>query len=115
MKTTEAKLKSQVTMFGINQPDKIELMQLEKVKASIILLLKEKSIRKLVLQDVAAIELVWQITNEWYESWDNYRTHNFWDIKMEEMEDTANILFRKLNRLSRELKEKKWEILEHSR
>lgn len=34
---------------------------------------------------------------------------------MEQMETTANVLFRKLNRLSRELKDKNWEIVEHSR
>lgn len=66
-------------------------------------------------QELAAIELVWQITAEWNEAWDKYRTETFWEIEMAEMEDTANILFRKLNRLSRELKEKNWEILEHSR
>ncbi|XP_053977121.1 dynein axonemal heavy chain 2 [Hylaeus volcanicus] len=95
LKGREARLKSQLSLFGINQPDNIELMQLDK--------------------DLAAVELVWQITNEWYEAWDRYRTENFWDIDMAEMEDTANVLFRKLNRLSRELREKKWEILEHSR
>lgn len=62
-----------------------------------------------------AIQLVWEITSEWNNAWEKYRTQNFWKIEMEEMENTANILFRKLNRLSRELKEKNWEIVEHSR
>lgn len=62
-----------------------------------------------------ALQLVWDITNEWNEAWQVYKTANFWAIEMEEMETTANVLFRKLNRLSRELKEKNWEIVEHSR
>ncbi|XP_076632445.1 dynein heavy chain 2, axonemal kl-2 [Colletes latitarsis] len=95
LKSRERKLKSQLSTFGINQPDNVELIQLEK--------------------DLTAIELVWQITDEWCEAWDRYRTDNFWDINMEEMEDTANVLFRKLTRLSRELREKNWEILEYSR
>ncbi|XP_017886409.1 dynein heavy chain 2, axonemal [Ceratina calcarata] len=95
LRRRESKLKSQLGMFGINQPDSFELMQLD--------------------QDTKAIELVWQITNEWNEAWERYRTENFWDIEMEEMETTANVLFRRLNRLSRELKEKNWEIVEHSR
>lgn len=66
-------------------------------------------------QDVKAIQLVWDITNEWNEAWQVYKTANFWEIEMEQMETTANVLFRKLNRLSRELKDKNWEIVEHSR
>lgn len=68
-----------------------------------------------LFQDMKAIQLVWDITNEWNEAWQVYKTANFWAIEMEEMETTANVLFRKLNRLSRELKEKNWEIVEHSR
>lgn len=66
-------------------------------------------------QDMKAIQLVWDITNEWNEAWQVYKTANFWEIEMEQMETTANVLFRKLNRLSRELKDKNWEIVEHSR
>ncbi|XP_076240945.1 dynein heavy chain 2, axonemal kl-2 [Calliopsis andreniformis] len=95
LKSRESQLKTQLSMFGISQPDSKELIELQK--------------------NLAAIELVWQITNEWYEAWDRYRTENFWDIEMEEMENTANVLFRKLNRLCKELKEKNWEILEYAR
>lgn len=72
-------------------------------------------VQKLFRQDVKAIQLVWEITDEWNEAWERYRTENFWEIEIEEMENTANVIFRKLNRLSRELKKKNWEIVEHSR
>ncbi|XP_076295130.1 dynein heavy chain 2, axonemal kl-2 [Lasioglossum baleicum] len=95
VKNRESQLRSQLSIFGISHPDNSELMQLEK--------------------DLAAIELVWQLTREWQEAWERYRTENFWRIEMEEMDNTANVLFRKLNRLSRELKDKNWEIIEHTR
>nr|XP_034179953.1 dynein heavy chain 2, axonemal [Osmia lignaria] len=95
LRSRENNLKSQLAMFGISHPDYAELKLLEK--------------------DLEAIELVWEVTNEWNMAWDKYRTDNFWEIDMDEMENTANVLFRKLNRLSRELKDKNWEILEHSR
>ncbi|XP_068978772.1 dynein axonemal heavy chain 2 [Bombus flavifrons] len=95
LKKRESKLKTQLLVFDINQPDSLKLIQLE--------------------QDMNAIQLVWEITSEWNDAWEKYRTQNFWKIEMEDMENTANILFRKLNRLSRELKEKNWEIVEHSR
>ncbi|XP_031370853.1 dynein heavy chain 2, axonemal [Apis dorsata] len=95
LKTKESMLKSQLMVFEISQPDSLDLIQLE--------------------QDMKAIQLVWDIRKEWNDAWQVYKTANFWEIEMEQMETTANVLFRKLNRLSRELKEKNWEIVEHSR
>ncbi|XP_076651590.1 dynein heavy chain 2, axonemal kl-2 [Halictus rubicundus] len=95
LKGRESQLRSQLSIFGISHPDNLELIQLEK--------------------DLAAIELVWQLTSEWQEAWERYRTENFWRIEMDEMDNTANVLFRKLNRLSRELRDKNWEIIEHTR
>ncbi|KAG5316465.1 DYH2 protein, partial [Acromyrmex insinuator] len=95
LKDRESLLKSQLTIFGINYPDSRELEQLDK--------------------DVAVIELVWQLTNEWNDAWERYKTGNFWTIDLEEMDTTANILLRKLTKLYRELKEKNWEIVENTR
>ncbi|XP_012153483.1 dynein heavy chain 2, axonemal kl-2 [Megachile rotundata] len=95
LRKRESNLKMQLALFGITHPDYAEFKDLEK--------------------DVNAIELVWEVTNEWNQAWERYRTENFWEIEMEDMENTANVLFRKLNRLCRELKEKNWEIVEHSR
>ncbi|KAK2576896.1 hypothetical protein KPH14_005521 [Odynerus spinipes] len=95
LKEREKMLKAQLTVFGLSQPDSLDLIQLE--------------------QDVAIIEIVWRLTAEWDEAWNRYKTEQFWKIEMEEMETTANILFRKLTRLCKELKEKNWEIVEHTR
>ncbi|XP_066581151.1 dynein axonemal heavy chain 2 [Prorops nasuta] len=95
LRKREKKLISQLNVFGISQPDSLELSRLEK--------------------DFTAIELVWQLTREWDEAWERYKISNFWTIEMEEMDATANVLFRKLTRLCKELKEKNWEILEATR
>lgn len=71
--------------------------------------------RFLLAKDVAVIELVWQLTDEWNDAWERYKTGNFWTIEIEEMDTTANLLLRKLTKLCRELKEKNWEIVENSR
>lgn len=69
----------------------------------------------LLAKDVAVIELVWQLTDEWNDAWERYKTGNFWTIELEEMDTTANLLLRKLTKLCRELKEKNWEIVENTR
>ncbi|KAI4504209.1 hypothetical protein M0802_000680 [Mischocyttarus mexicanus] len=95
LKEREKMLKAHLTVFGLSQPDSLELIKLE--------------------EDTAIIEIVWKLTAEWNEAWNRYKTEQFWKIEMEEMDTTANVLFRKLTRLCRELKERNWEIVEHTR
>ncbi|KAL6262835.1 hypothetical protein P5V15_005625, partial [Pogonomyrmex californicus] len=95
LKDRENLLKSRLTIFGISYPDSQELAQL--------------------YTDVAMIELVWQLTDEWNDAWERYKTGNFWTIELEEMDTTANLLLRKLTKLCRELKEKNWEIVQNTR
>lgn len=112
-------------IFGINYPDSRELAQLDKV--NIIFAQMSPSLFMLVYvfirlsdtflfaKDIAVIELVWQLTDEWNDAWERYKTGNFWTIELEEMDATANLLLRKLTKLSKELKEKNWEIVENTR
>ncbi|KAL6445588.1 hypothetical protein ACFW04_000847 [Cataglyphis niger] len=95
LKDRETLLKLQLMIFGINYPDSRELSELN--------------------DDVANIELVWQLTDEWNDAWEGYKTGNFWTIELEEMDATANLLLRKLTKLSKELKEKNWEIVDNTR
>lgn len=112
-------------IFGINYPDSRELVELNNVNI-IYLLLKchffvlvyvfiRFSDTFLLAKDVANIELVWQLTDEWNDAWEGYKTGNFWTIELEEMDATANLLLRKLTKLSKELKEKNWEIVDNTR
>nr|XP_015838947.1 PREDICTED: dynein heavy chain 2, axonemal [Tribolium castaneum] len=91
----EKDLRGDLGIFGLSLPDTIELTKLER--------------------EIAAIELVWQLTDEWNKAWEKYKSGEFWTIETEEMEVTAQTLFRKLTRLSRELKDKNWEIVDHTR
>ncbi|KAK0165141.1 hypothetical protein PV328_003689 [Microctonus aethiopoides] len=91
----EQELKNNLEVFQIIQSDSEELAKIDK--------------------DLIGIELVWQLTNEWNEAWERYKSEIFWKIDIEEMELTANQLFKKLTRLSKELKVKNWEIVEYSR
>ncbi|XP_046433182.1 dynein axonemal heavy chain 2 [Neodiprion fabricii] len=95
LRARESKLKYDLAVFGISHPDSMELAKLEK--------------------DLTAIELIWQLTDEWNEAWERYKTGNFWTIGMDEMDATANALFRKFTRFAKELKEKNWEIVETTR
>lgn len=53
------------------------------------------------------MELVWELAAQWSAAWNSYKSGEFWSIETAEMEETAQMLFRKLTRLSRELAEKK--------
>lgn len=55
---------------------------------------------------------MWQLTDEWNKAWEKYKSGEFWKIETEEMELTAQTLFRKLTRLSRELKDKGYRLVE---
>lgn len=66
-------------------------------------------------RDLKSLEEVWDLAYQWENSWFNYKNSSFWEIKTEDMENTAVTLFRKLNRLCKVLKENNWEILETTR
>lgn len=83
----EAKLRADLGLFDLSLLDSPELLELEK--------------------ELETLELVWTLTDEWDKAWESYRSGEFWKIETEEMEATAQTLFRKLTRLSRELKDKK--------
>lgn len=57
-----------------------------------------------VLQELDYIQQVWEITKEWEVHWEEWKNGSFKTLKTEVMENTAFALFRKLNKLSKELK-----------
>lgn len=56
------------------------------------------------LQELDYLQQVWEITKEWEDHWNEWKTGSFKTLQTEVMETTAYGLFRKLNKLSRELK-----------
>lgn len=118
----EQELKNNLEVFQIIQSNSEELAKIDKVLKLFAMkihrcpiIFSDTFIFFIFLQDLIGIELVWQLTNEWNEVWERYKSEIFWKIDIEEMELTANHLFKKLTRLSKELKAKNWEIVEYSR
>ncbi|KAK4876213.1 hypothetical protein RN001_012635 [Aquatica leii] len=95
LREREAQLRKDLGVFDLSLPMSVELQALE--------------------AELEAIELVWQLTDEWDTAWESYKTGGFWSIKTDEMEDKAQTLFRKLTRLSRELRDKGWDIVDVTR
>ncbi|CAH0554839.1 unnamed protein product [Brassicogethes aeneus] len=95
MKEKEAELRANLAVFGLSLPENEELKKLE--------------------NELMALEVVWQLADEWDTAWDKYKSGEFWEIETEEMEETAQGLYRKLTKLSGQLKEKNWTIVEDTR
>uniref|UniRef100_A0A8C3P4G2 Dynein axonemal heavy chain 2 n=1 Tax=Chrysemys picta bellii TaxID=8478 RepID=A0A8C3P4G2_CHRPI len=95
MKDEESTLRSNLGIFKIEQPASKDLQKLEK--------------------ELDYLQQVWEITKEWEDHWNEWKTGSFKTLQTEVMETTAYGLFRKLNKLSRELKDRDWEIIETSK
>lgn len=55
-------------------------------------------------QDLEHIEQIWTLNKEWEGLWSEWKVSKFSDIKTETMESTAQSVYKKLNRYSKELK-----------
>ena len=56
------------------------------------------------VQELEQIELVWMMTSEWDDHWNTWKSGRFIDVETGDMEDISTTLFRKLHKMSRELK-----------
>ena len=77
-------MKRGLNIFKIEQPTSKELHQIEK--------------------ELDHLHQIWQITKEWEELWDSWKTGQFVELVTEEMETTAQIQLKKLNKVIREVK-----------
>jgi len=48
--------------------------------------------------------LVWSMTSEWEDHWNTWKSGRFIDVETGDMEEISTTLFRKLQKMSRELK-----------
>lgn len=55
-------------------------------------------------QELDALQQVWEITRDWEESWNQWKTGCFLTLQTEAMESMAHGLFRRLTRLAKEYK-----------
>ena len=51
-----------------------------------------------------SIEAVWKLTQEWEGLWNNWKVGKFTELVTTEMEQGAGTLYKKLNKLNRDLK-----------
>ena len=50
------------------------------------------------------IETVWGLTKDWEGNWAEWKSGTFTDLHTKEMEELSNGIYKKLNKMSRELK-----------
>lgn len=67
LRVQENKLRYDLGVFGISHPENPDLEKLEK--------------------ELATLELVWELTDQWDDAWNRYKCGNFWDLETEEMEN----------------------------
>lgn len=58
----------------------------------------------LFCQDLESIKIVWDLTSEWKKCWDAWKVNTFMKLKTQVMEETSTLLFKQLNKLSKQLK-----------
>ncbi|XP_064639639.1 dynein axonemal heavy chain 2-like isoform X2 [Lineus longissimus] len=95
LKKQEAMIRKGLNIFKIDQPPSKDVAALEK--------------------DLEYIETIWNITKDWENNWGDWKVGKFTELQTEEMETQSQALYKKLNKLSRELKDKNWEIVEMSK
>ncbi|XP_025080372.1 dynein heavy chain 2, axonemal-like isoform X3 [Pomacea canaliculata] len=95
LREEEARLRKGLGMFSLDLPLSKEIQQLER--------------------DLDAIEGVWLLAAQWDDLWNQWKGGGFSDLKVADMDDACNIVFKKITKYSKELKEKNWEIVEMTR
>ncbi|XP_052104325.1 dynein axonemal heavy chain 2-like isoform X7 [Mytilus californianus] len=95
LKKQEQEIRKGLNIFKIDQPPSKEVANLEK--------------------DLEHIEQIWSLNKEWEGLWSDWKVSKFEEIKTETMESTAQSMYKKLNRFSKELKDKNWEVVESSK
>ncbi|XP_039605580.1 dynein heavy chain 2, axonemal [Polypterus senegalus] len=95
LKEEESVIRSGLSIFKIEQPASKEIQALD--------------------HDLDYLQQTWEITKEWEDHWNLWKSGEFHTLQTDIMEAMAQGLFKKLHRLSRELKEKNWEIVETSK
>ncbi|XP_046574741.1 LOW QUALITY PROTEIN: dynein axonemal heavy chain 2-like [Haliotis rubra] len=95
LKDSEQNIRKGLNIFKIDQPPSKEIANLEK--------------------ELEQIEAVWQLTKEWEELWQDWKVGKFTELQTANMETLSVSLYKKLNKHSRELKDKNWEVVETSK
>ncbi|XP_045516056.1 dynein axonemal heavy chain 2 [Pieris brassicae] len=95
LRAQEQQIKDGLAVFNLTTPVNLDLQKMEK--------------------ELEKLEEVWGLVYQWEESWEKYKTQIFWEMETDEMEENVMYLFRNFNRLSRQLKDKGWDIIDTTR
>ncbi|CAF4893540.1 unnamed protein product [Pieris macdunnoughi] len=95
LRAQEQQIKDGLAVFNLTTPVNLDLQKMEK--------------------ELEKLEEVWGLVYQWEESWEKYKTQTFWEMETDEMEENVMYLFRNFNRLSRQLKDKGWDIIDTTR
>nr|XP_049696661.1 dynein axonemal heavy chain 2 [Helicoverpa armigera] len=95
LRAQEQLIRDGLAVFNLTTPVNLDLLKMEK--------------------ELEKLEEVWGLVNQWEESWEKYKTQSFWEMETDEMEENVMFLFRNFNKLSRQLKDKNWEIIDTTR
>ena len=55
-------------------------------------------------QELEQIESIWELNLDWEKHWEGWKYCQFTELETKEMEELSNNNYRKLNKMSRELK-----------
>ena len=50
------------------------------------------------------IQIIWEMTRDWDSNWEIWKSGKFGELETKTMEETANGMYKKLHKMSRELK-----------
>ncbi|XP_076026906.1 dynein axonemal heavy chain 2 [Genypterus blacodes] len=73
-----------------------------------------KPIRNLE-KDLQLLQHIWEITQEWNTNWNNWKAGQLATLQTDSMENTAQTILKELLKLQRELKDKKWDIVDFTK
>ncbi|KAL4220766.1 Dynein heavy chain 2 [Mactra antiquata] len=95
LKKQEADIRRGLNIFKIDQPPSKEIATLEK--------------------DLELIETIWNLNKEWEGLWSSWKDGKFVQLETDSMETQCVTIYKKLNKYSRELKDKNWEVVDTSK
>ncbi|XP_021360073.1 dynein heavy chain 2, axonemal-like isoform X4 [Mizuhopecten yessoensis] len=95
LKRQEQEIRKGLNIFKIDQPPSKEVANLDK--------------------DLELIETIWNLNKDWEGLWSDWKGNKFTELQTADMENNSQAIYKKLNRFSKELKDKNWEVVDTSR
>ncbi|XP_014680873.1 PREDICTED: dynein heavy chain 2, axonemal-like [Priapulus caudatus] len=95
LKQQEASIRRGLGLFKIDQPPSKDIQNLDK--------------------DLEYLEMIWELSKEWEGLWHLWKQRRFVELVTDDMEVQAQGILKRLVKLSRELKEKSWEVVEFNK